>query len=130
MGLASLSTVFMKSLHYCLAVSSPVLIFLQSGGVICARVLSGTNIFYMREWLYLLIVGGLRSYFVIGLYNSFAVRQIRLLHAEQEKRMEQMLSVNSGLYGEVFYLKKAMNTIEGITANSYELYRDLRSGHE
>ncbi|WP_154889829.1 sensor histidine kinase [Paenibacillus polysaccharolyticus] len=89
-------------------------------------VLGGTNIFYMREWLYLLIVGGLRSYFVIGLYNSFAVRQIRLLHAEQEKRIEQMLSVNSGLYGEVFYLKKAMNTIEGITANSYELYRDLR----
>lgn len=40
--------------------------------------------------------------------------------------MEQMLSVNSGLYGEVFYLKKAMDTIEGITANSYELYRDLR----
>ncbi|GGH65329.1 sensor histidine kinase GlnK [Paenibacillus silvae] len=89
-------------------------------------VLSGSNIFYMREWLYLFVVGGLRSYFVIGLYNSFAVRQIRLLHAEQEKRMEQMLSVNSGLYGEVFYLKKAMDTIEGITANSYELYRDLR----
>ena len=80
----------------------------------------------MREWLYLFVAGGLRSYFVIGLYNSFAVRQIRLLHAEQEKRMEQMLNVNSGLYGEVFYLKKAMNTIEGITANSYELYRDLR----
>ncbi|MBR2565235.1 MAG: sensor histidine kinase [Paenibacillus sp.] len=88
--------------------------------------LIGTNIFYMREWLYLFVAGGLRSYFVIGLYNSFAVRQIRLLHAEQEKRMEQMLNVNSGLYGEVFYLKKAMNTIEGITANSYELYRDLR----
>lgn len=89
-------------------------------------VLSGTNIFYMKEWLYLLVVGGLRSYFVIGLYNSFAVRQMRLLHAEQEKRMEQMLSVNSGLYGEAFYLKKAMNTIEGITADSYDLYRDLR----
>ncbi len=88
--------------------------------------LSGTNIFYMKEWLYLLVVGGLRSYFVIGLYNSFAVRQMRLLHAEQEKRMEQMLNVNSGLYGEVFYLKKAMNTIEGITADSYDLYRDLR----
>ncbi|WP_235599518.1 sensor histidine kinase [Paenibacillus amylolyticus] len=88
--------------------------------------LSGTNIFYMKEWLYLLVVGGLRSYFVIGLYNSFAVRQMRLLHAEQEKRIEQMLNVNSGLYGEVFYLKKAMNTIEGITADSYDLYRDLR----
>ncbi|WP_440114736.1 ATP-binding protein [Paenibacillus sp. QZ-Y1] len=89
-------------------------------------VLSGANIFYMKEWLYLLVVGGLRSYFVIGLYNSFAVRQMRLLHAEQEKRMEQMLSVNSGLYGEVFYLKKAMNTIEGITVDSYDLYRELR----
>lgn len=89
-------------------------------------VLSGTNIFYMKEWLYLLVLGGLRSYFIIGLYNSFAVRQMRLLHAEQEKRMEQMLSVNSGLYGEVFYLKKAMNTIEGIAVDSYDLYRDLR----
>ncbi|MFC9710638.1 sensor histidine kinase [Paenibacillus sp. NPDC056933] len=89
-------------------------------------VLSGTNIFYMKEWLYLLVLGGVRSYFIIGLYNSFAVRQMRLLHAEQEKRMEQMLSVNSGLYGEVFYLKKAMNTIEGITVDSYDLYRDLR----
>ncbi|QOS81847.1 ATP-binding protein [Paenibacillus sp. JNUCC31] len=88
--------------------------------------LSGTNIFYMKEWLYLLVVGGLRSYFVIGLYNSFAVRQMRLLHAEQEKRMEQMLSVNSGLYGEAFYLQKAMNTIEGIAVDSYDLYRDLR----
>ncbi|PAD30541.1 ATP-binding protein [Paenibacillus sp. 7523-1] len=89
-------------------------------------VLNGTSIFDMREWLYLLVVGGLRSYFISGLYNSIAVRQMRLMHAEQEKRMEQMLSVNSGLYGEVFYLKKAMKTIEDITADSYDLYRDLR----
>ncbi|MBM6383712.1 MAG: GHKL domain-containing protein [Paenibacillus sp.] len=89
-------------------------------------VLNGTSIFDMREWLYLLVVGGLRSYFISGLYNSIAVRQMRLTHAEQEKRMEQMLNVNSGLYGEVFYLKKAMKTIEDITADSYDLYRDLR----
>lgn len=89
-------------------------------------VLNGTSIFDMREWLYLLVVGGLRSYFISGLYNSIAVRQMRLMHAEQEKRMEQMLNVNSGLYGEVFYLKKAMKTIEDITADSYDLYRDLR----
>lgn len=88
--------------------------------------LNGTSIFDMREWLYLLVVGGLRSYFISGLYNSIAVRQMRLMHAEQERRMEQMLNVNSGLYGEVFYLKKAMKTIEGITADSYNLYRDLR----
>jgi len=89
-------------------------------------VLNGTSIFDMKEWLYLLVVGGLRSYFVSGLYNSIAVRQMRLMHAEQEKRIEQMLNVNSGLYGEVFYLKKAMKTIESITADSYDLYRDLR----
>ncbi|NUU77353.1 sensor histidine kinase [Paenibacillus xylanilyticus] len=89
-------------------------------------VLNGTSILDMKEWLYLFVVGGLRSYFVSGLYNSLAVRQMRVLHAEQEKRMEQMLNVNSGLYGEVFYLKKSMKTIEGITADSYDLYRDLR----
>lgn len=90
-------------------------------------VLSGTNVFHLREWLYLLVVAGLRSYFVTGLYNSISIRQMRLIHAEQEKRIEQMLNVNSGLYGEVFYLQKAMNTIEEITAASYELYRELQA---
>ncbi|MEN1988004.1 sensor histidine kinase [Paenibacillus hubeiensis] len=89
-------------------------------------VLVGSDIFSIRGWLYLLVVACLRSYFVIGLYSSITVRQMRLLHAEQEKRMEQMLSVDSGLYGEVFYLKKSMKTIESIAADSYELYRDLR----
>ncbi|UKS24302.1 ATP-binding protein [Paenibacillus sp. HWE-109] len=86
----------------------------------------GTNAFYLKEWFLILGIAVVRSYFVIGLYNSIAINQMRSLHAEQEKRMEQMLNINSGLYGEVFYLKKAMDTIEGITADSYDLYRNLK----
>ena len=89
-------------------------------------VLLGTNIFHFKEWLFLIIIAVVRSYFVIGLYSSIAINQMRFLHAEQERRMEQMLSINSGLYGEAFYLKKAMDTIEGITADSYDLYRKLK----
>lgn len=89
-------------------------------------VLLGTNIFHFKEWLFLIIIAVVRSYFVIGLYSSIAINQMRFLHAEQEKRMEQMLNINSGLYGEAFYLRKAMDTIEGITADSYDLYRKLK----
>lgn len=91
--------------------------------------LIGTDIFYIKEWLFLIVVAILRSFFVMGLYSSIAVRQMRFLHAEQEKRMEQMLNINSGLYGEAFYLKKAMNTIEGITADSYDLYLELKENN-
>lgn len=85
----------------------------------------GTNTFYFKEWFLIMVIAVVRSYFVIGLYNSIVINQMRFLHAEQEKRMEQMLNINSGLYGEAFYLKKAMDTIEEITADSYDLYRKL-----
>ncbi|OPH46779.1 histidine kinase [Paenibacillus ferrarius] len=86
----------------------------------------GTNSFYLEEWFVLVAIAVIRSYFVIGLYNSIVISQMRLLHVEQEKRMEQMLNINSGLYGEAFYLKKAMDTIENITAESYDLYGKLK----
>lgn len=89
-------------------------------------VLLGTNIFHFKEWFFLILIAVVRSYFVVGLYSSIAINQMRFLHAEQEKRMEQMLNINSGLYGEAFYLKKAMDTIERITADSYDLYRKLK----
>lgn len=89
-------------------------------------VLLGTNAFHLNEWFFLATVAVVRSYFVIGLFSSISVSQMRVLHAEQEKRMEQMLTVGSGLYGEAFYLRKSMDTIEGITANSFDLYRKLK----
>lgn len=79
------------------------------------------------QWMLIAIIAVIRSYFIIGLFSSITVSQIRALHAEQQKRMEQMLSVGSGLYGEVFYLKKSMDTIEQITAKSYDLYCRLQN---
>ena len=74
-------------------------------------VLSGTYVFHFQDWLLLMFIAVVRSYFIIGLYNSIAINQMRSLHAEQEKRMEQMLNIHSGLYGEAFYLNKAMDTM-------------------
>lgn len=73
----------------------------------------------VEEWALLLGVAILRSYFVVGLYSSIAM-------AEQKKRMEEMLGVNSELYAETLYLQKSMNHIEQITASSHDLYRKLK----
>jgi two-component system sensor histidine kinase YcbA len=81
---------------------------------------------HLDQWFFLLIVAVLRSYFVIGLYSSLSISQMRIVNIEQQKRMEQMLTINAGLYGEVFYLKKSMDTIESITVNSYFLYSKLK----
>jgi two-component system, sensor histidine kinase YcbA len=89
-------------------------------------IMLGSNPFSLDKTFFLTAVGVLRSYFVIGLYSSVAISQVRTRQAEQEKRLQQMLTVGSGLYGEAFYLKKSMNTIEQITANSFELYQSLQ----
>ncbi|KIL40768.1 hypothetical protein SD70_10965 [Gordoniibacillus kamchatkensis] len=78
------------------------------------------------QWLFLLGLAIVRSYFVIGLYSSISVSQLRLLHKEQKKRIEQMLNFGSGLYGETFYLKKSMDDIEQITASTFQLYQRLK----
>ncbi|MGM0881594.1 MAG: ATP-binding protein [Bacillota bacterium] len=89
-------------------------------------VLLDTHAFYLGEWFQLMAIAVVRSYFVIGLYSSISISQMRFLHAEQQKRMEQMINIGSGLYGEVFYLKKSMDTIESITVNSFNLSRKLK----
>jgi len=61
----------------------------------------------------------LRSFFVVGLYSSVVI-------SEQHKRLEEELTVDSGLYVETLYLQKSMNHIEKITASSYDLYRKLK----
>ena len=88
--------------------------------------LLSVNVMDWDDWLLLLIITLVRSYFVIGLYSSIMIGQMRIVHAEKEKRMEQMLHVGTGLYGETFYLKKSMGTIEAITEQSYTLYSKLK----
>ncbi|NOU87190.1 GHKL domain-containing protein [Paenibacillus sp. LMG 31460] len=83
-----------------------------------------TNMF-SEQLVYITVTAVVRSYFVVGIYNSVTINQMRVLHNEQQKRMEQMLNTNSGLYGEVFYLRKSMDTIEQITAKSHNLYEKI-----
>ncbi|UJF33572.1 sensor histidine kinase [Paenibacillus hexagrammi] len=77
---------------------------------------------YPGQWLVIVVTAVVRSFFVVGIYSSISISQMRELHAEQQKHLEHLLSTNSGLYGEVFYLRKSMNTIEQITAKSHDLY--------
>lgn len=88
----------------------------------------GTSSFHLSEWTYLSLIAVLRTYFTTGIYSSMAIYRMRAVQAEQQRRVDQMLSFGSGLYGEVFYLRKSVDTVERLTAGSYELYRDLKSG--
>ncbi|MFD1773564.1 ATP-binding protein [Paenibacillus rhizophilus] len=90
----------------------------------------GTKSFRLNEWTYLMAIAMLRTYFTTGLYSSISVSQLRLVQKEQNRRMEQMLGFGSGLYGEVFYLKKSIGTLEQATLDSYELYRSLKDGED
>ncbi|GMK44366.1 sensor histidine kinase [Paenibacillus glycanilyticus] len=82
----------------------------------------GLPYFQTNQWLLIPVIAVVRSYFTTGIYSSIAVHQMRSVHAEQQKRIEQMINVGSGLYGEVFYLRKSMDVIERITAKSHDLY--------
>ena len=72
-----------------------------------------------NDWLLLVVVAVFRSFFVVGLYSSVTL-------TEQKKRLEEQLTVGSGLYLETLYLQKSMNHIEQIMADSYDLYRLLK----
>ncbi|QDQ00640.1 ATP-binding protein [Lysinibacillus fusiformis] len=77
------------------------------------------NFVLVHDFLILLAVALLRSFFVVGIYSS-------ILIAEQKKRVQEMLNVGSDLYVETLYLKKSMNHIETITASGFDLYRQLK----
>lgn len=64
-------------------------------------------------------VAVLRSYFVAGLFSAVAL-------SEERKRTEQLLSIGANLYVETLYLQKSMEQIEKITANGFDLYKQLK----
>ncbi|MFJ7409155.1 MULTISPECIES: ATP-binding protein [unclassified Lysinibacillus] len=78
------------------------------------------TILFIHDLLILLAVALLRSFFVVGIYSS-------ILIAEQKKRVQEILTIGSDLYVETLYLKKSMNHIEAITANGFDLYRQLKA---
>ncbi|MFF5996981.1 ATP-binding protein [Lysinibacillus sp. KU-BSD001] len=73
-----------------------------------------------HEYMLFLAVAILRSYFVVGLFSTLAI-------SEQKKRNEQLLSIGADLYVETLYLQKSMEQIEKITANAFDLYKQLKS---
>lgn len=91
----------------------------------CRKLLTITTPLLWSEWLTLLVVAIVRVFFIIGLYANFILKQLQVLHLEQQKRFEQMLKVGSSLYSESFYMKKMLESIEDLTLSSYELYRRL-----
>lgn len=89
-------------------------------------VAGGTPSFRLGDWAYLMAVAMLRTYFTTGLYSSVSVYKLRAVQGEQNRRIEQMLGFGSGLYGEVFYLRKSIDTLEQVTLESYSLYNRLK----
>ncbi|WP_274363128.1 ATP-binding protein [Paenibacillus thermotolerans] len=77
-------------------------------------------------FLLIILVGLLRSFFVVGLCNMLAIRQVRALGEQRRQELERLMMINSNLFVESFYLRKSMSHIEDITRESYQLYRRLK----
>lgn len=74
------------------------------------------------SFLLFVVVGLLRSFFVVGLYSIITL-------SEQKKQVQQLITIHSELYVEALYLQKSMEQIEQLTANSYQLYKKLKPSH-
>lgn len=73
----------------------------------------------LGDYFLFIAVAVLRSYFVAGLFSAIAL-------SEERRRTEQLLSIGATLYVETLYLQKSMEQIEKITANGFELYKELK----
>lgn len=76
--------------------------------------------FTFRHFGIIIIVAFFRSFFVVGFYNAITT-------SEQKKQLQQLLNIGSELYVETLYLEKSMQQIEHITAQSFTLYKQLKS---
>ncbi|MFB5660349.1 sensor histidine kinase [Alteribacillus sp. HJP-4] len=75
----------------------------------------------------LIIIAFIRSFFVLGFFNIFKLREAKLAEEEQRRQKEQMLLYISNLYEESVQLKKSMQNAEEITRLCYDFYRRLHS---
>jgi two-component system sensor histidine kinase YcbA len=82
----------------------------------------------------LIFIAFIRSFFVLGFFNIFKLREAKLAEEEQRRQKEQMLLFISNLYEESVQLKKTMLNSEEITGMCYDFYRRLKtreeSGHD
>lgn len=80
--------------------------------------------------MYVILIGFLRSFFVVGLYNMIKFNHFKGVYEEQQRKFEQIQLINSTLYIEGFYLKKIMKEIEDLTGKSYKLYSELKKNDD
>lgn len=82
----------------------------------------------------IIFIAFIRSFFVLGFFNIFKLREAKLAEEEQRRQNEQMLLFISNLYEESVQLKKTMQNAEEITRMCYDFYRRLKSaetkGHD
>lgn len=83
-------------------------------------VLSSVDIFYVFA------IAIIRSFFVVGLFTIFRANKLNAVYQEQRNRFQEVQTIVSELYIEVFYLKKTLSEIEDVTAKGHKLYRGLK----
>ncbi|WP_052737744.1 sensor histidine kinase [Bacillus sp. SA1-12] len=81
----------------------------------------------LLETQQLVIIAFIRSFFVLGFFNIFKLREAKLAEEEQRRQKEKMLIFISNLYEESVQLKKTMQNAEEITGMCYDFYRRLKS---
>lgn len=109
-------------------------------GVIVEVAASMTEIFFRsflsqsqvnyHTFLTIGMIAIIRSFFVLGFFNIFVIREAKLSEEEQRNRNEQMLMLISNLYVEMIQLKKTMKNAEDLTAASYTFYRELKEKNQ
>lgn len=67
----------------------------------------------------------IRSFFVLGFFSIFTMREAHLLEEQQQQRIESMLVEISDLFVETIQLKKSLDNSEEATRGCYTLYRNL-----
>lgn len=93
--------------------------------------------YFSSDWITLnvlitiFVTSFFRSFFVLGFFNFFLLRDANITEAIQRKRNEEMLVLVSDLFVEMVQLKKSMKNAENTTKACYELYRELmNNGNE
>lgn len=110
-------------------------VFIVFIGMVIENIASITEIFirhyFSTEWISLntffiiFIISFFRSFFVLGFFNFFLLREANVTEAFQRKRNEEMLLLVSDLFVEMVQLKKSMKNAENTTKACYDLYRNL-----
>ncbi|GCL74321.1 ATP-binding protein [Paenibacillus naphthalenovorans] len=99
----------------------------SNGAELLIRMVSGSpTMITIHGVLMIVLIGLLRSFFVVGLCNMLAIRQVRAQGEQRRQELERLMLINSDLFEEAFYLRKSMSHIEDITRESYRLSKELK----